>query len=112
MAAVDEPQKLLIAVVHREDAGRVAESLRTAGHRFTRVPSFGGFLDEPNQTFFLALPASAVDAAIALLETATEQREIEVPLVLHGYLAEWRARTVVHGGATSLVVDLERVVRS
>ncbi|MCI0345962.1 MAG: cyclic-di-AMP receptor [Chloroflexi bacterium] len=109
---MDVPQKLLIAVVHQADAERVAVALRSAGQRFTRVPSYGGFLDEPNQTFFMALPADAVDELLALLAKTTEAREIEVPLVLHEQLASWRARSVVHGGATTLVVDLERIAHT
>ena len=36
--------KLLIAVVHSDDAGQLVEALRAAELRVTEVPSRGGFL--------------------------------------------------------------------
>jgi uncharacterized protein YaaQ len=112
MGDMEPRPKLVISVVHQEDAESVAEALRTAGHRFTRLPSFGGFLNQPNQTFLVAVDTETLDPLIALIASSTQTREVEVPLVLHERLAEWQASTVRHGGATSLVVDLERIVRS
>lgn len=103
--------KLLVAVVHADDAAAAADALRRAGHRFTRLPSVGGFLDEANATFFLATDDDRVDAVLACLAEVCRPRQVEVPLVLLERLADWKARTVAHGGATVLVVDLERIVR-
>jgi uncharacterized protein YaaQ len=104
--------KLVISVVQVADGPRVAAELRGAGLRFTRLPSFGGFLDEPNQTFLVAVDEDAVEAVLDVLNRSTEARDVEVPIVLFERLADWQARTVRHGGATSLVADLERIVRS
>jgi uncharacterized protein YaaQ len=104
--------KLVISVVHADDGPRVAAALREAGHRFTRLASFGGFLGEPNQTFLVAVDEEAVDSVLEALAISTEARDVEVPLVLLERLEDWRARTVRHGGSTSLVLDLDRVVRS
>jgi len=112
MGMVETGPKLVISVVQQEDAEPVATALRSAGHRFTRLPSFGGFLAQPNQTFLIAVDTETLDPVLALIGTSTQTREVEVPLVLHENLAEWQARTVRHGGATSLVADLERIVRS
>jgi len=103
--------KLLIAIVHQADAEFVADGLRAGGHRFTRIPTVGGFLGEPNATFVLALEDDAVRAVEEVFETAAHGREVEIPLVLLERLADWQARTVTHGGATILVSDLERIVR-
>lgn|SRR5512143_487481 len=103
--------KLLIAILHQDDAEPVADALRRAGHRFTRVPTVGGFLDAPNATFLLAAEDDAVDDVLSTVETACQPREIEIPLVLLDRLADWEERTVAHGGATVLVTDLERIVR-
>ena len=103
--------KLLIAILHHDDAEPVADALRRNGHRFTRVPTVGGFLAAPNDTFVLATEDETVDAILSVIETACQPREIEVPLVLLDRLADWQERTVAHGGATVLVADLERIVR-
>lgn len=102
--------KLLIAFLHHDDAEAAADALRREGHRFTRVPTVGGFLDAPNETFVLAAEDDAVEAVLSTIETACQPREIEVPLVLLDRLSDWEERTVAHGGATVLVADLERIV--
>ena len=103
--------KLLVAIVHADDATAAADALRGAGHRFTQLPSVGGFLGEANATFLLATEDDRVEAVLAALAAVCRPREVEVPLVLLERLADWKARTVAHGGATVLVADLERIVR-
>jgi uncharacterized protein YaaQ len=104
-------QKLLVAIVHHDDAEAVADGLRQARIRFTRIPSFGGFLGEPNETYLMAVADDEVEHALTTLEGVSHPREVEVPLVLLDRLADWKAQTVAHGGATVLIVDLERIVR-
>jgi uncharacterized protein YaaQ len=103
--------KLLIAIVHQADADLVADGLRAGGHRFTQVPTIGGFLGEPNATFMLAVEDGDLQLVQQVFEDAAHGREIDVPLVLLERLKDWQARTVSHGGATILVADLERIVR-
>jgi uncharacterized protein YaaQ len=103
--------KLLIAVVHHDDADSVADALRDEGLRFTRVPTVGGFLGEPNATYVLAVEEDQVEEALRTIESGCEARDVEVPLVLLDRLRDWDARTVAHGGATVLIADLERIVR-
>lgn len=103
--------KLLIAFVHQADADLVADGLRAGGHRFTIVPTIGGFLGESNATFVLAVEEATLPAIEAVFEDAAHGRELDIPLVLLERLQDWQARTVSHGGATILVADLERIIR-
>jgi uncharacterized protein YaaQ len=103
--------KLLIAIVHHDDADAVADDLRNDGRRFTHVPTVGGFLGEPNSTFLLAVEDGDVEDVLRTIEAACQARDIEVPLVLLDRLRDWDAQTVAHGGATVLVADLDRIVR-
>jgi uncharacterized protein YaaQ len=103
--------KLLIAIIHRDDADTVSDALRDAGIRFTRLASLGGFLGEPNETYLMAVEAGRVPAALTALEGVAQTREVEVPLVLLERLSDWQAKTVAHGGATVLIVDLAAIVR-
>jgi uncharacterized protein YaaQ len=103
--------KLLIAVVHPEDAGPLGDALRGAGHRFTQLPSIGGFLGTDNATFVLGVDDAAEAGVIELFEDVCHDRDMEVPLVLTERLADWQARTVSHAGATIFVADLERIIR-
>ncbi len=103
--------KLLLAIVHREDAEPVASALVAEGYRFTRVPTIGGFLGEANQTLVLAVEDDVVEDALSTIERSCQPREVEVPLVLVDRLQDWEARTVAHGGATVLIAELDRIVR-
>ncbi|MFL5777572.1 MAG: cyclic-di-AMP receptor [Chloroflexota bacterium] len=103
--------KLLVAFVHHDDATPVADALNAAGHRFTQLPSVGGFLGTENATIVLGAEEEAADDVIAIFERVCSRREVAVPLVLFDRLADWQAKTVAFGGATILVADLERIVR-
>jgi uncharacterized protein YaaQ len=103
--------KLLIAFVHHDDAGPAAEALRAARHRFTVLPSVGGFLGTDNATFVFGVEDEAERRVIEIFERVCHGREVDVPLVLLERLADWHATTVAHAGATILVADLQRIVR-
>lgn len=103
--------KLLVAIVHHDDATPAAEALRAAGYRFTQMPSVGGFLGTDNATFVLGVEDEAEDEIVAIFERICHARDVDVPLVLIERLADWQARTVTHGGATILVADLARIIR-
>jgi uncharacterized protein YaaQ len=103
--------KLLIAFVHHDDAEPVAAALRDAGHRFTHLPSVGGFLGTGNATFVFGVEDEAEEKIVEIFEDVCHARDIELPLVLTERLQDWQARTVAHGGATILVADLARIIR-
>ena len=103
--------KLIIAFVHEDDAAAAGDALRRAGHRFTLLPSVGGFLGSTNMTFVFGVEDAAEPSIIAVFEEVCQVRDVEVPLVLLERLSDWQARTVSHGGATLLISDLSRIVR-
>ena len=61
--------KLVLAVVQRQDAGELLDSLTAQGLRVTRISSEGGFLREGNVTLLIAVDNQAVDP---LLRTIRE----------------------------------------
>ncbi len=101
--------KLLTAFVQEIDAPSVSEDLRSNGHRFTRIPSIGGFLEEPNATFVLAVEDDQLEDVLASFERSSKARDVELPVSLRDRLEDWRAATVRHGGATILVSELARI---
>lgn len=103
--------RLIIAIVHEDDAPAAADALRAAGHRFTQLPSVGGFLGATNQTFVLGVADADESSVVAVFEDVCHARDVEVPLVLLERLADWQARSVSYGGATLLIADLARIVR-
>jgi uncharacterized protein YaaQ len=103
--------KFLIAFVHPDDAAPLAEALRAAGHRFTHLPSVGGFLGTDNATVVLGVDDAVAPDVLAIFEEVCHRRDVAVPLVLFDRLADWKAQTVAFGGATILLGDLDRIVR-
>lgn len=104
--------KLLIAVVHADDAGRLVDALRGADLRVTQVNSRGGFLKAHNVMVFLGVEDQQVDLAMRLINANCESRSQSVPLeMLGGMDASWLPTEVTHGGATVFVVPLDEIRR-
>jgi len=101
--------KLLLAILHQLDAENVVTALESAGHRLTRIPSFGGFLGIENVTLLMAVDDAQVEDVVAVIESYCSSREIELPLVVRGRLEDELPRLVRHGGATILIANLESV---
>jgi uncharacterized protein YaaQ len=104
--------KLLIAVVHAQDAPQLVEALRAAEIRVTEVLSRGGFLQARNEMLFIGVDDDQVDPAIRLIEDNCRSRSENVPAEpLGAFDANWMPAEVTHGGATVFVVPLEEIRR-
>lgn len=104
--------KLLIAVVHAQDAGRLVEALRGAGLRVTEAVSRGGFLQTRNMMLYIGVEDEQVPEAMSLIEDNCRSRVESVPAEpLGGLEASWLPTEVTHGGATVFVVPIEEIRR-
>jgi uncharacterized protein YaaQ len=104
--------KLLIAVVHSDDAGTLVDALRAADLRATEVPSRGGFLGARNVMVFAGVEDQQVDLAMGLIDENCHSRTENVPVeMLGGIDANWLPTEVTHGGATVFVLPLDEIRR-
>jgi uncharacterized protein YaaQ len=104
--------KLLIAVVHAQDAGRLVEAVRSAELRVTEVPSRGGFLKARNVMLFIGVEDEQVALAMRLIDENCQSRTESVPVeMLGGMDASWLPTEVTHGGATVFVLPLGEIRR-
>lgn len=104
--------KLVIAVIHDEDAGNVISALHDADFRVTRLASRGGFLRSRNTTLMVGLEDAQLAGAIEIIERNCEPRTEQVPIeVLGGLEASWLPTEVIHGGATIFVLPLDEIRR-
>ena len=104
--------KLVIAIIHDEDAGSVMGALQEAGYRVTRLASRGGFLRSRNTTLLVGLEDEQVGPAITIIEGNCEPRTQQVPIeAFAGMEASWLPTEVTHGGATIFVVPLDEIRR-
>lgn len=63
-ASPDEVQRLVFAIVHRDDADSVTQALVESGFRATRIDAQGGFLRRGNAVFMVGVGAKLVDDVI------------------------------------------------
>ena len=104
--------KLLIAIVHAQDAGQLVEALRGADVRVTEVLSRGGFLQARNAMLYIGVEDEQVPMAMRLIEENCMARTESVPAEpLGGMDANWLPTEVTHGGATVFVVPLDEIRR-
>ena len=104
--------KLLIAVVHSDDAGSLVDALRAADLRVTEVPARGGFLGARNVMVFAGVEDDQVDLAMGLIDENCHSRTENVPVeMLGGIDANWLPTEVTHGGATVFILPLDEIRR-
>jgi uncharacterized protein YaaQ len=104
--------KLLIAIVHAQDAAQLVEALRGADLRVTEVLSRGGFLQARNTMLYIGVEDEQVPQAMGLIEENCSSRTENVPAEpMGGIEANWLPTEVTHGGATVFVIPLDEIRR-
>ena len=104
--------KLIIAVVHGDDASACSDALSDAGFVCTRFTTSGGFLQKGNSTIVTGVEDGRVDEVVELLRShARGRNEYVNPMAPLAEPAEFFAPFPVEvevGGATVFVLDVER----
>lgn len=106
--------RLVIAVVHSDDAPGLLEALTRQGHRATRINTAGGFLKESNATILLGLPEERVDEVLSIIQTNCQTRTQYVnplpPVMEPGEFYMPYPVEVQIGGATVFILEADQVV--
>ncbi|MCI0344243.1 MAG: cyclic-di-AMP receptor [Chloroflexi bacterium] len=107
--------KLVVAVVHNEDAGTLVDALLEKEHRATRLHSSGGFLKQSNATIIVGVEDSAVDDVLVIVrENCTSRTQVVnpmPPIMEPGEFFMPYPLEVEVGGATVFVLPVERFER-
>ena len=107
--------KLVVAIVHTEDAGHLVDGLLEREFRATRLHSSGGFLKQSNATVILGVEDDQVEAALAVIRDNCHSRTQLVnpmpPIMEPGEFFLPYPLEVEVGGATVFVVPVERYER-
>lgn len=107
--------KLVLTIVHGDDAGDLASRLADAGFGVTRIKSVGGFLKRQNATFLVGVPDHQLDEVIQIIReqchTRTESVSPVPPLVEPGEVYLPYPVEVEVGGATVFVLNVDRLER-
>lgn len=101
--------KLIMAIVNKDDAGRVADAVTDAGFFATKLATTGGFLKAGNTTFLIGTEEEKVDEVITLVGRHSKRRTQLVSGSAYGSVhASAFPVEVTVGGATIFVMDVER----
>jgi uncharacterized protein YaaQ len=116
LPAADTPGvKLVVAVVHNEDAGALVDALLEKEYRATRLHSSGGFLKQSNATILLGVEEDHVDAVLEIVRDNCTSRTQVVnpmpPIMEPGEFFMPYPLEVEVGGATVFVLPVDRFER-
>ena len=107
--------KMVIAIVHVDDAPGLVKALAHTGYGVTHVKSAGGFLRKQNATVFAGVPDLEVDRVIEIIRERCRSRTEQVtpfpPVVEPGEVYMPYPMEGEVGGATIFVVAVERFER-
>jgi uncharacterized protein YaaQ len=107
--------KLVVAIVHNEDAGALVDSLLQREFRATRLQSSGGFLKQSNATVIVGAEDEAVDDVLEIVrDTCTSRTQVVnpmPPIMEPGEFFMPYPLEVEVGGATVFVLPVERFER-
>ena len=107
--------KLVVAVVHNEDAGALVDALLEGEHRATRLHSSGGFLKQSNATVLVGIDDDKVEEVLEIIRANCTSRTQVVnpmpPIMEPGEFFMPYPLEVEVGGATVFVVAVERFER-
>ena len=107
--------KLIVAIIHSEDAGVLVDALLEKEFRATRLQSSGGFLKQSNATILLVVEESEVDEVMAIIRANCVSRTQVVnpmpPIMEPGEFFMPYPLEVEVGGATVMVLPVERFER-
>ena len=107
--------KLIVAIVHNEDAGTLVNALLDKEFRATRLHSSGGFLKQSNATIIVGVEDSDVDEVMGIVRANCVSRTQVVnpmpPIMEPGEFFMPYPLEVEVGGATVFVLPVERFER-
>ena len=109
------PMKLVVAIVHNEDAGVLVDALLEREYRATRLHSSGGFLKQGNATVIVGVEDDQVDEVMGIVRENCNARTQIVnpmpPIMEPGEFFMPYPLEVEVGGATVFVMPVERFER-
>ncbi len=107
--------KLVVAIVHPEDAGALVDALTDKDYRVTRLQSQGGFLKQSNASILVGVEEAQVNDVLAIIRETCHARSQYInpmpPIMEPGEFYMPYPVEVTFGGATVFVLDVARYER-
>jgi uncharacterized protein YaaQ len=107
--------KLVIAIVHGEDAGALVDALTEREYRVTRLQSQGGFLKQSNASILVGVEDEKVSDVLGVIRQTCHARKQFInpmpPIMEPGEFYMPYPVEVEFGGATVFVMAVDRYER-
>ncbi len=107
--------RLLVSIVHSDDADGLMGALRDGGYSSTKISTTGGFLREGNATILIGTEEANVQSVMDIIRRNCHTRTMYVnplpPVMEPGELYMPNPVEVQVGGAVIFVLDVERMVK-
>ena len=107
--------KLVIAIVHPEDAGALVDALTDKEYRVTRLHSQGGFLKQNNASILVGVEEPQVEDVLTTIRETCHARTQHIspmpPIMEPGEFFMPYPLEVEVGGATVFVLPVDRFER-
>ncbi|MCX7709481.1 MAG: cyclic-di-AMP receptor [Clostridia bacterium] len=101
--------KLILAILHDEDAQSVTDALNKGGYSVTKLCSTGGFLRSGNTTLLMGAEDDTVDFIIEIIERYSKKRIAQLHYPGHAGGVYIPSSTKIEvGGATIFITNVER----
>lgn len=104
--------KLVMAIVHSDDANGLVDSLTRRNYRATVVSTTGGFLREGNTTLFVGIDDHKIEEVLHIVRenchTRTQYVNPLPPVMEPGEIYVPHPIEVEVGGATVFIINVER----
>lgn len=106
--------KLILAIVHDDDATRVMHELNKNAFMVTKMCSSGGFLKAGNTTLLVGVDDALVDQVLEIIESKSRSRKQVIDssvtngTVTGGGIYMSYPVEITVGGATVFILDVER----
>lgn len=104
--------KLVIAIVHSDDAQAVITEISQAGFSATKLSTTGGFMRAGNTTLLIGVEEALVDEVISLIgkKAHSHKQVVSTTAIGEGSVKSVPLEVKV-GGATVFVVDVDKFVK-
>ncbi len=107
--------KLIMSIVHSDDASRLSAALTRRGYRATVISTTGGFLREGNATLLIGVRDDQVEGVLEVIKkncrTRTQYVNPLPPVMEPGEIYMSHPVEVEVGGATVFILTVERFER-
>lgn len=104
--------KLIIAIVHDDDAAELINTLTDEGFGVTKLATTGGFLKSGNTTLLIGVEKEKLDDVMSIIQDVCKTRKgvISPPSPVLGTTGVYIPNPieVTIGGATVFVLDVDR----